>query len=161
MTRYSALFMLFVSLGGCKQITSMIVGGTVSTGKEVTKGIVEGVEEGRKSGESLDGAVIVSNAADLAAHGSVSVFAVRADGSESNVTLAFENAGETPMRVSGVDVIALDLDGFVQRPASADTTLTVPARAKDQLIVHFAVAPDRIKTMRIWGVDYPVPTVTP
>lgn len=139
----------------------MVVGGTVSAGKEVTKGIVEGVEEGRKSGESLDGAVVVTTAAELAAHGGVTVFSVKADGDGADVVLAFENSGDVPLRVAGVDVIALDPDGFVQRPTSADNTLTIPAHAKDQLSVRFAVPATRIKTVRVWGADYPAPSPEP
>lgn len=153
----SLLLLLPLLLTGCKQLTSMVVGGTVSAGKEVTKGIVEGVEEGRKSGESLDGAVLVTTAAELAAHGGVTVYSVNASGDEADVVLAFENTGDTPLRVSGVEVIALDPDGFVQRPTSTETTLTVPAHAKDQLVVHFAVPAAKVKTVRVWGADYPAP----
>lgn len=155
--RAFSVLLLPLLLTGCKQLTSMVVGGTVSAGKEVTKGIVEGVEEGRKSGESLDGAVVVTTAAELAEHGSVTVFAVKESGDEADVVLAFENTGDTPLRVSGVEVIALDPDGFVQRPTSSETTLTVPAHAKDQLVVHFAVPAAKVKTVRVWGADYTAP----
>jgi len=59
-----------------------------------------------------------------------------------------------------VDVIALDPDGFVQRPTSTENTLTVPAHAKDQLTVHFAVPAATVKTVRVWGADYPAPAPT-
>ncbi|HNH47698.1 MAG TPA: hypothetical protein PKY30_11700, partial [Myxococcota bacterium] len=69
--------LLFVCvLGGCKDITSTIVGGTIGTSKEIVTGVKEGVEEGRKQGESLDGAVIVTTPDELRANGAVSVYAV-------------------------------------------------------------------------------------
>lgn len=148
-------------LTGCKDLTSMVVGGTVSAGKEVTKGIVEGVEEGRKSGESIDGAIVVTTAAELALHGGVTVFSVKDRDGGSDVMLAFENTGDTPLRISGVEVLALDPDGFVQRPTTEDSTVTVPPHAKDSVSVHFEVAADRVKTVRVWGAEYPVPAVTP
>ncbi len=156
--RWTLLILLPVL--GCKDITSMIVGGTVSAGKEVTKGIVEGVEEGRKSGESIDGAIVVTTAAELAAHGTVTVFAVRGGPAGSEVVLAFENTGDTPLRVSDVEVLALDADAFVQRPTDGNTSLTIPSHAKDQLVISFAVPPEKIKTVRVWGADSPAPAVT-
>jgi len=99
--RVHLLLLLPLLLTGCKQLTSMVVGGTVSAGKEVTKGIVEGVEEGRKSGESLDGALVVTTAAELAEHGGVTVYSVKAVGDEADVVLAFENTGDAPLRISG------------------------------------------------------------
>lgn len=156
--RLLPFFLVFV---GCKEITATIVGGTVEAGKEVTSGIVEGVEKGRKQGESVDGAVLVTNHEELAANGGVTVFAVRAAGTGSEVVLAFTNAGEKPLRVSGVETLVLDPDGFAQHPSGrAEESITVPPRAKDQLVVAFDVTPDRVKGVRVWGADLVVPAAT-
>jgi hypothetical protein len=72
------------------------------------------------------------------------------------VALAFENRGDHPVRISGVEVMAVDTDGFVQRPTGGGTVLTVPANAKDQLTLTFAVPAARIATVRVWGTDLSV-----
>lgn len=151
-----ALPLLILVLSGCKDLTSFVVGETVKTGKEVTAGVVEGVEEGRKAGESVDGAVLVTTAADLDANGGVAVHAVEAGGAGSNVSLAFDNKGDKPLRISGVEVLVLDADGFVSHPTTPVNGVTVPPRAKDRLVVEFGVAPDKIKTVRVWGKDLAV-----
>lgn len=161
MPRLPAALLLLLVAPACKDITSTIVGGTVSAGKEVTTGIVEGVEAGRKSGESVDGAVIVTNNAELAAHGGVVVHQVRPAAHGAEVVLAFENSGEAPLRVSGLEVLVLDPDGFVQRPLDPASALTVPPRARDQLVVPFGVPPERVRTVRVWTTDLPVPAPTP
>ena len=142
---------------GCKEITSFVVGNTVEAGKEMTKGVVEGVEEGRKQGESVDGATIVTRSEDLEANGSVSVREVTGGDADAHVVLAFENTTDKPLRLSNVEVLALDADGFTQRPVSTEFSLTVPPRAKDQLVVDFAVGTSKIHTVRVWGKDLVVP----
>ena len=154
------LIVCVVTLSGCKEVTAWVVGETVQAGKEVTTGIVEGVEEGRKAGESVDGAVIVTNLAELQANGAVAVREVRAGPTGSEVLLAFENTADKPMRMSGIEVIALDGEGFTLRPHSFETSLTIPAKAKDQLSVAFVEPPERIKTLRVWGLDLPAPEPT-
>jgi hypothetical protein len=156
--------LLFVCvLGGCKDITSTIVGGTIGTSKEIVSGVKEGVEEGRKQGESLDGAVIVTTAEELRANGAVTVYAVRAGVEGAELVLAFENKGERPMRVGGLEIMALDPDGFVLRPLKSPEELTVPAMAKDQLVVTVPGAPERVAKVRVWGEELavPAPTVPP
>lgn len=150
--------LLFVGLCGCKEMTAWIVGGTVEAGKEVTSGIVEGVEEGRKHGESLDGAVVVTKLEELKANGGVVVRAVEADGAGSRVILGFDNASDKPLRISGLEVIALDAEGYTLRPSRTPSGATVPARAKDQVAVEFDAPPERVKTVRIWGEDFAAPT---
>lgn len=145
-----------------RSCTSAVVGKTVETTKGVTKGVVDGVEDGRKAGESVDGAFIVTTLEELQAHGSVSVYAVRSNGSGSDVVLTLENTAEQPLRVSAIEVLALDAEGFVKHPARGSSlTLTVPARAKDQLTVAFDVPAENVRTVRVWGADLPVPAPRP
>lgn len=150
-----------LSMAGCKEVTAWVVGETVQAGKEVTTGIVEGVEEGRKAGESVDGATIVTSLAELQANGTVSVREVRGGPAGSEVVLAFENTTDKPLRIGGVELIALDSDGFTLRPTGAVDGLTVPAKAKDQVVVAFAEPAEKIKTVRVWGLDLPTPPPTP
>ena len=151
------LIVLAFGLTGCKEVTAWVVGETVEAGKEVSTGIVEGVAEGRKAGESVDGATIVTGLAELQANGTVSVREVRLGPGGCEVVLAFENTSDKPMRISGIELIALDSDGFTLRPQESVAGLTVPAKAKDQLAIRFGEPPEKIKTVRVWGLDLPVP----
>ncbi|AKU95982.1 hypothetical protein AKJ09_02646 [Labilithrix luteola] len=140
---------------GCKDTASTITEKSISVAKETTKGIEDGVEKGRKSGESLDGATIVSNAADLAAKGGVSVYAIssEANGSDATITLAFENTSDKPMRITKLEVMALDNEGFVLKPHHAPSELTVAAKAKDKLTFSVASKSDKLAKVRCWDKE--------
>lgn len=142
-----------------KSCTSTLVGKTVQTTKEVTSGVAEGIEEGRKSGTSLDGAVVVSTPDELDAHGGVSLLSVEDAGeSAAHVTLAFENTGDQPLRVTGIRVGVLDDQGFVQQPTVVPPTeLTVPPRAKERLSFDVAIPASKVGTVRAWDRDLPKP----
>lgn len=155
-----ALFLLACSGDGCKKVTSTVVGKTVETTKGVTKGVAEGIQEGRQSGESIDGARIVYNQADLSGHGTVAVFSVEpVEGVEgqTRIALAVENTGDQPLRLSEPAVLVLDQDDFAHHPTDVALTLTVPAHAKDRLNFTVDVAPDKVKTVRLWDQDLQMP----
>jgi len=142
---------------GC---TSTVVGKTVETTKEVTTGVAEGIEEGRKAGKSVDGATLVASYADLEGLGAVSVHEITGVEGAAKVVLALDNQSETPLRFSGLEVTALDKDGFVQRAgAGAPLQITVPPRAKERGEFRFAVSPDDVGTVRLWEEDLAMPSV--
>jgi hypothetical protein len=88
------------------------------------------------------------------ADGTVKVLSVQAEGTGTRVTLAVDNTAAVPMRVSQMEVIALDPDGFVVEPAVANRgELTVPPRSKDKADWLFEVPPDKIDMVRLWGRD--------
>lgn len=152
------LLSLACSADMCRGITSAVVGTTVETTKEVTTGVAEGFEEGRKAGQSVDGAAVVSTIAELEAHGALSIYGVKAAEGGSDVIVAVENTSDAPLRVSGLQVVVLDDEGFVKRPTEGgNASVTVPARAKDQVHVRFDVAPEKVRTVRVWDKDLPVP----
>lgn len=158
------LALMSLSLLACsgdffKSCTSTVVGTTVETTKEVTTGVVEGIEEGRKSGTSIDGALVVSSMDEVGAHGGISVVSVDAvDATNSRVTLALENSGEQPLRITSLEISALDKGGFVQRPTSSvPGEVTVPPRAKERLVVELPIAADQVGTVRAWATDLAIP----
>ncbi len=158
------LALLSLSLLACsgdffKSCTSKVVGTTVETTKEVTTGVAEGFEEGRKSGTSIDGAVLVSTMEEVAAHGSISVAGVEAiDGSNSRVVFALENRGEQPLRFMNLEFSALDKGGFVQQATvPAPTEMTVPPRAKTRVTMDLPVAADQVGVVRAWTTDLTLP----
>jgi hypothetical protein len=150
-------FLIACSGDWMRSCTSTVVGETVEAGKEVTKGVVEGIEDGRKQGASVDGATLVSSWAELEAVGSLVVFDLTAEGEGCLVTLAVVNDGEGPLRLTNLAISGLDVDGFVLTATSdAPSQVTVPAHAKDKVQVRFSVQPDRLGVVRIWGKDLPV-----
>lgn len=151
------LLPLLLLLTGCKDLVATIVGGTISTGKEIASGVKEGVVEGRKQGESVDGAAIVTTLEELHASGGVSVYGMKDGAGGTDITLAFENTSDRPMRVSQLDVLALDKDGFAIHPSQKPGQLTVPPRAKEQLVVLVPGTADRIAKVRVWGEELSVP----
>jgi len=90
---------------------------TVSAGKDVVSGFAEGVEDGRKSGESVDKARIVSNKEELQQFLRVEVLDVKelAPG-EFKVSVAFHNQSEAIVRLTKLgnlgNVVLLDKDNF-------------------------------------------------
>jgi hypothetical protein len=131
-------------------VTSTVVGKAVEVGKGTARGLAEGVERGRRDGESLDGARLVSSWADLEGRGEIAVVDTSAatDSGEIEVTLAFVNDGDEPLRVTGLQVVALDADGFVLTPAAPPPSLTVPPHAKDRRVLRFRG--EDVARLRVW-----------
>jgi hypothetical protein len=140
---------------GCKDAASTIAEKTVTAAKETSKGLDEGAEKGRKSGESLDGATLVSSAADLAGKGDITVYEVRASdaGAESKVVLAVENTTDKPLRLTKLDVVALDKEGFVQKPSGLPAEVTIAPKAKDKISFVVPQSADKLAKLRFWGKE--------
>jgi hypothetical protein len=152
-----------VAAPGCKRITETVVEKGVKAAKETTKGVTEGIDKGRKGGESVDDAFIVSKAAEVAGKGIIGVHAVRPraeNAKQAEVELALENTTDRPIRFTDIETLALDKENFVVRPESPPRELTVPPRAKERLLVVFNGEADKLAKVRLWGVDYPLPAVT-
>ncbi len=156
LTLVPALVSLGCNSENAKGATAALVGTAVEVSKGTATGIVEGVIEGRKAGESADGAAIVTTWAELEKVGSVAVFDVKGEGDTANVVLAVENKGEVPLRISNMKVLGLDGDGFVVKPTSAGTaSLTVPPKSKVRHKSTFAVAVKNLKSVRVFNHDLP------
>ena len=159
-----ALVPMSLSLLACsgdffKSCTSKVVGTTVETTKEVTTGVAEGIAEGRKSGTSLDGAVLVSSLAELSAVGGLGVVAIETvDEANARVVLAVENKGDAPLRVIGLKVSAIDKQGFAQRPTTEPSSeITVPPRAKERVTFDLGIPAANVASVRVWDTDLPMP----
>lgn len=145
---------------GCKEVTETVVEKGVKAAKNAAKGVEEGVDKGRKEGQSADDAIIVSRNDDLTGSGTISLVALRKVGTTGvELEIAFENTTTRPLRITNLEIIALDKDGFVQRPSSPPAGLTVPPKAKDKLVVSFNGAASTLATARIWGKDYTIPAI--
>lgn len=150
-----SLLALSISCTGenAKDATSAVVGKAIEMGKGTATGIASGVEEGRKSAESADGAIVVSSASELATHGGATLGEITGAGDAATVAVLFENKGDKPMRVTKIDVLALDGSGVVIPTQSGGTEVTVPAHAKAKYTFTASGAADSVKTVRVYGKD--------
>ena len=144
---------------GCRKMAERVAEKGMKAAKDTTKGLSEGLEKGRKEGQSADDAVVVSTAKDLKGVGSVTIAEVRT-AREANlgteVELVVENTSDRPLRITNLDMLGLDAKGFVKRPIIRPGELTVPAKAKDKMVVAFD-GPEKLTKARIWGVDHDLP----
>jgi hypothetical protein len=159
----AACALLLATAPGCKQITETVVEKGVKAAKDTSKGVSEGIDKGRKGGESVDDAFIVSKAGEVTGKGTVGVHAVRPrpdNAKQAEVELALENTTDRPIRFTDIETLALDKENFVVRPESPPREVTVPPKAKERLLVVFNAEADKLAKVRVWGVDYPLPAVT-
>jgi hypothetical protein len=138
-----------------KDVTGAVVGKAIEVGKGTATGIAEGVEQGRKNAESADGAVIISNADELAKVGGVTLGEVAPAGEQAKVAILVENKGDKPARVTNIAVIALDTDGVVIPTTPSSSEVTVPPHAKSRYEFTAAAKAEKVKTVRFYGKDVP------
>jgi hypothetical protein len=137
-----------------KDATAAVVGKGIEVSKGAVTGIASGIEQGRKQGESADGALIVSTSAELSAHGGAKLGTVEASGEGSAITILIENTTDKPMRLTRAEVIVLDKEGVVAESHLANQQdLTVPPRAKAKLVATAALAADKVGVVRLNGQD--------
>lgn len=138
-----------------KDATAAVIGKGIEVGKGTVTGIAAGVDEGRKHADSADGAVVISNLAELEKAGGAKIGGVTAHNGGSQIALLIENTTDKPMRASGLNVVVLDSDGVVTNVTPDMATLTVPPRAKAKLEVTTPLAPEKVGTVRLYGKDLP------
>lgn len=150
------LLCLAASTGyGCKRTAEVIAEQTVKAAKDTTKGISDGIDKGRKAGESGDGAVIVSSPDELRGKGLVAAHAVkRSDaGATTEVDLTIENLSDQPIRLTSLGFQGFDKEGFIKHPKAAQTEVTVPAHAKEKVTLSFDESAVALAKVRYWTVD--------
>ena len=79
---------------------SSVVSGAVSTGKNILKGVKDGVDTGRKEGGSLDEAVIIYDKEAFEKYIKSSVLSVTKDETEYKVTVGLKNDTEQMIRLT-------------------------------------------------------------
>jgi uncharacterized protein YcfL len=157
-SRLALVTLVAVSLAGCKSATETVVEQTVKVAKDTSKGIEDGIQKGRKEGQSADDAAIVTNYDELRGKGAITLYAVRPGETPARaiVDFAVDNQSDRPLRVSKLEVLALDAEGFVKRPLSPVAEVTVPPKAKEKVSVTFDAKPNALKKVRVWGIEYDV-----
>lgn len=137
---------------GCKDVTSEVVSKAVQAGKDTASGIAEGIDEGRKSGSSTDGALVISKLSELEPHGALQV----RPGADNELELIVDNRSDRPLRLTKLDALALDPEGFAIQPTQSPSDMTVPARAKDKAKIVFPAEGKKLAKLRVWGEDLEV-----
>lgn len=142
-----------------------IVSDVVSAGKDVASGFNEGIDEGRKGGDSHDGARIAASQADFKRLG-LSLKVIKAESIEPGqveLTLALDNPNDFPVRLTNLgnirNVVLLDRDGFsysLPRPLEQGRDVTALGRSATRLRYLFSGVEGRPGTFRFFDIDVPV-----
>lgn len=162
-TLLAALSIAALTTGCSGENAEKAASGAVAKAVEVAKGastgIGKGVEEGRKSSASADGAMIVTTGKELAASLSGEVLSAES-GDSTAVTLGFTNAGAAPVRVTDLavngHVTALDDQGYACATEVVPNEFTVPANAKYKYVANFNCEKQTIAKVRLFDVEYAV-----
>ncbi|GAA61396.1 hypothetical protein P20652_3273 [Pseudoalteromonas sp. BSi20652] len=144
------------------ETTKSMVSGLVKFSKDLIEGADEGVDEGRKTGLSQDGAVLIDNGTDLEKYLSIKLLNVNKESDTvSSIELGFKNSNEHPVRVINLveseNIIAIDIDGYATNLAKGEgnpLNVTIPSKAGKKQKFYFELAPDSIKEIRIMGKVY-------
>lgn len=152
-----------------KEGVKSVVSGVVSSGKDAISGVKDGIEDGRKSGESVDGALIVADKDALQKYVTSSIQSVeKLSATEYRVTLVLRNNSDKIVRLTNLNeqksLQLLDKDGFVSylksvaRPVESD--ITIPEKAATRVRYDFFNVEGVPATLRLYSMEISVPAVT-
>ncbi|WP_444911637.1 hypothetical protein [Microbulbifer sp. PAAF003] len=144
---------------GVAETAKSVMSNIVSFGKNLMDGASEGVVDGRKTGQSTDGAVLINTLEDLNKYLESDVIAVTAHAeSGCYVEVGFKNQNDFPVRLIDLDsseaVILIDQDGYATnlfRGKGNPEELTIPSNAGRKQKFYFAIEWDQVREIRILG----------
>ncbi|QXN64233.1 MULTISPECIES: hypothetical protein [Serratia] len=151
-----------------KDSVKSVVSGVIASGKDALSGLKDGVDDGRQSGSSIDGAIIVTDKDNLVKNVTASVSAIEKVAlQEYKVTLSLRNKTNKIVRLSNLNesksLMLLDKEGFVSPLKTAlvpgDANITIPENAAVRVRYVFADVEDTPAMLRLYGLDIPVPAV--
>ncbi|RGY58941.1 hypothetical protein [Fusobacterium ulcerans] len=148
---------------------SSVVSGAVSTGKNILKGVKEGIDIGRKEGTSVDGAMIIFDKESLEKYIEISIISVEnlsdknigesENKIEYKITLGLKNNTDKPIRMTNLQerdsLQLLDKNGFAVFSSGPFEDVTIP---KDVAIKHsFIFLTDgEPNIIKIYGKEFEV-----
>jgi len=146
-----------------------VVSGVFSSGKDALKGVKEGIDDGRKTGESVDGALIIMDKDTLEKYVTTSVSKVeKISDTEYRLTVVYRNKTDQVVRLTNLSeqksLQLLDNDRFVSyakrysQPGILD--VTIPEQAAVRARYEFTNVEGTPKTLRIYIQEFSVPAVT-
>lgn len=141
---------------GMKSITSSIT----SSSKDALSGFKEGIDEGRASGSSVDGAILEN----LNKYTEIKVLkSEKTADTEYLLTLAIKNKSESAIRLTNFDdknnIYILDQDGFTSYLNGVQSDISIPKRAASKVKLKFSEVDDAPSILRLYDLDVKVPPV--
>lgn len=144
-----------------KDMISEATKSAISFGKDMLKGLNDGVDEGRKDAEGVDGAVTVTNVEELEQYVKVEVIEVFGEDAQTHVTLGFKNQETKPVRIANMDdhriVLLIDSEGYSQEQSDRSrrqSEFTIPANTGKKHTFMFNIGVDKADKIRLWSKDY-------
>lgn len=132
--------------------------GLTSAGKDALTGVQEGIDDGRKSGSSVDGALIIYDKENLAKYTTIKVLSTEEINETTYlVTLAVKNTSDTVIRLTNLNhknnLYAIDADDFVAYLDKLQEDVTLPAATATKLRLTFVKAEGKPHIVRLYGQD--------
>lgn len=141
------------------------VSNIVSDGKDTLDAVQTGITEGRKKGNSLDNAILISNSKKLSETATFKIRNISQEGKESyKITLIFTNDNDRPVRLINItdphQVLLLDEDNissplsnsFLSNHDNKDITISPKSSARIHWVFDKVEMPPKV--LRIYGTDY-------
>ena len=139
---------------------SSVVSEVVSTGKDVLKGVKEGIDTGRKEGTSIDNASIIYDREQLEKNVEVKVLSVIKDGSEYKVTVALKNKTDQLIRITNLNeqeaLQLLDTNGFSVFSLYSVRDINIPKKSAVKNTFVFP-ADGTPKILKIFEIEMEIP----
>ena len=120
---------------------SSVVSGVVSTGKDVLKGVKEGIDTGRKDGTSIDDAFIIYDREQFEEKVKAEVLSVTKDEEGYKVTVGLKNETDQLIRLTNLNeqksLQLLDTDGFSVFASYPVRDISIPKKSAVKSIFIF------------------------
>ena len=120
---------------------SSVVSGVVSTGKDVLKGVKEGIDTGRKDGTSIDDAFIIYDREQFEEKVKAEVLSVTKDEEGYKVTVGLKNKTDQLLRITNLNeqksLQLLDTDGFSVFASYPVRDISIPKKSAVKSIFRF------------------------
>jgi len=140
-----------------KKAVSSTVSGIISGGKNVLKGIKEGIDTGRKDGESLDGAILISDKESLEKNITFDIISVEKNGQYWTVNLIIKNDQDKFVRLTNLyeqkNLQLLNEEGLAVFSTGANTDITIPSKASGKASFNF-ILEGTPKKVRIYEAEF-------
>lgn len=120
---------------------SSVVSGVVSTGKDVLKGVKEGIDTGRKDGTSIDDAFIIYDKEQFEENVKAKVLSVKKDEIGYKITVGLKNETDKIIRLTNLheqkSLQLLDTEGFAVFAQEPYEDITIPKKTAVKSIFRF------------------------
>lgn len=122
---------------------SSVVSGVVSTGKDVLKGVKEGIDTGRKDGTSVDDAFIIYDREQFEKNVKAEVLSVTKDEEGYKVTVGLKNETDQLIRLTNLNeqksLQLLDTEGFSVFALYPARDINIPKKSAVKSVFIFPV----------------------